>query len=126
MFQKAVCLVRMNRPVRKEELCFRPEGFYIKDKSGEEWGFDFVDSSGSVREDDPYVVTWKMERPFLECFPGMGNIRTGEITKLIECYLETGRDDLFPVEMVSLRVTDTESGDFLFPREFLDATVFLE
>ena len=126
MIRKAICLVRMNRPVRKKELTFSPGGFYIKDKSREEHGFDFLDSSGSVQEDDPYVVIWEMEHPFLECFPGMGNIRTGEIAALIECYLETGRDDLFPVEMVSLCVTDTESGDFLFPRELLDATVFLE
>lgn len=92
---RAYLSVKFDRPVDEDKHFISPGGYEVKTSSGMTIGFDFGETIGNIRKDDPTIVDFELRYEDKESFSDMEKLLHSlpEVTQLTECYIFTGEHD---------------------------------
>ena len=111
---RAYIQIKMDRPVDLDKHYLSPGGYEVVIE-GKSYGFDFIEATGSISDEDPTVVSFELRDEDRSTFPEIDEMREKIhlIMEFPECYIYTGeRDDpeINCVKIVSFSIMDSGSG----------------
>lgn len=95
MYLKSLILtLEMDREIDYDKHFITPGGYYMTDKNGREYAFDFFNTSGMKWSKNPFRIEYTCDGLDLDAFPNGNEIgnHLDSIVSFPECYVWTGED----------------------------------